>query len=120
MNDAFHRFIDHWITQDVLVIGGFALVFFLLRAGAKNENWQRAWVRLKRDRTGLISLGVVCLYLFIGALETMQLPTADGGSHSILDLFVEHIPREKTYSAPFADSILASAKHEKLLSRHVL
>lgn len=120
MNDAFQRFIDHWITQDVLVIGGFALVFFLLRIGAKNENWQRAWVRLKRDRAGLISLGVVCLYLFIGALETMRLPNAEGGSHSILDLFVEHIPREKTYSAPLADTILASPRHEKLHGRHLL
>ena len=55
--------------QDFLVIGGFALVFFLLRAGARNERWQRAWGRLKRDRTGLIALGVVALYLTIGACE---------------------------------------------------
>lgn len=120
MIDTLRHFIDHWLTQDVLVIGGFTLVFLLLRSGAKNERWQRAWVRLKRDRTGVIALVVVCLYLLIGALEAMQIPSGDGSTHSILDIFVAGIPREKTYSAPLADEILASPRHEKLLARHVL
>ncbi len=120
MSESFSHFLDHWITQDVLVIGGFSLVFFLLRAGSRNERWQRAWVRLKRDRTGLIALGVVLLYLGIGALETLEIPGREGGTHSILDIFVAGIPREKTFSAPLADTILASTRHEKLIGHHLL
>ena len=90
-----------WITQDLLLIGSFALVFFLLRLGARNERWQRAWIRLKRDRTGLIALGVICLYLLIGALEYLQIPVKNGrgGTQSILDAFTSHIRVERSYSA---------------------
>jgi peptide/nickel transport system permease protein len=120
MSDFLTRIYQHWLTQDLQVIAGFALVFFLLRAGSRNERWQRAWVRLKRDRTGLIALGVVVLYLFIGALEMLQIPTHGGETRSILDVFLAGIPAEKSYSAPFADEILASPRHEKLIGRHLL
>ena len=110
---------DHWLTQNALVLGGFALVFFLVRAGAKNERWQRAWIRLKRDRTGLIAFGVVLLYLTVGALEVLQIPTG-GGTRSVLDLFTAGIPTEKSYSAPLSDSLVDSPRHEKLVGRHLL
>src|SRR5260221_1429481 len=113
------RLLDHWLTQDALVIAGFALVFFLLRAGAKNERWQRAWMRMKGDRTGLIALGVVIVYLAIGALEILQIPS-DGGTRSILDLFTAHVAPEKSYSAPLADALLDSPRHEQLIGRHLL
>ena len=115
----FSAFFNHWLTQDVLVVAGFALVFFLLRAGARNERWKRAWVRMKRDRSGLIALAVVLLYLFIGALEILQIPS-NGGTRSILDIFVERIHPEKSYSAPLADGLLDPTSHEKLHSRHLL
>ncbi len=111
--------LEHWLTQDFLVIGGFALVFFLLRAGARNERWQRAWVRLKRDRTGLIALGIVLLYMGIGALEMLRIPS-DGGTRSILDVFTAGVAAEKSYSAPLADTLLGSARQEKLNGRHLL
>jgi peptide/nickel transport system permease protein len=120
MSESFRQILEHWLAQDVLLVGGFALVFFLLRAGARNERWQRAWQRLKRDRVGLIAFGAVVLYLGIGALEAFQIPTRDGGTHSVLDLFVEGIPAERTYSAPLSETILASARHEKLHGRHLL
>jgi peptide/nickel transport system permease protein len=116
----FSRFYDHWLTQDALVIGGFALVFFLLRAGSRNERWQRAWVRLKRDSTGLIALGVVILYLVLGACEMLKIPTSTGGMRSILDVFTAGIPAEKSYSAPLADVLLDSPRHEKLTGSHLL
>ena len=56
------RIFDHWLTQDALVIGAFAFVSFLLRAGARNARWQRAWVRLKQDRTGLVAFASVDEY----------------------------------------------------------
>ncbi len=113
------NFLDHWLTQDFLVIGGFALVFVLLRAGARNERWQRAWTRLKRDRTGLIAFVVVLLYLFIGALETLRIPHASG-TRSLIDVFTADVAVEKSYSAPLAEELLASVRHEKLRGRHLL
>jgi peptide/nickel transport system permease protein len=110
---------DHWLTQDLLVVGGFALVLFLLRAGAKNERWQRAWVRMKRDRTGLIALGVVLLYLTLGALETIRIPGGTG-TRSIVDLVTGGVALEKSYSAPFAEVLLGSPRKERLNGEHVL
>jgi len=106
---------SHWATQNLVVIFCFALVFLLLRAGARNERWQRAWIRLKRDRTGLIALGVISLYLLIGALEMLQIPVRTGGTRSILDSFTAHIPAEHSYSAPMADELLYSSRPEKLV-----
>jgi peptide/nickel transport system permease protein len=114
------QFLDHWITRNLQVVGGFAIVFFLLRAGARNERWQRAWIRLKRDRTGMIALGVVALYLGLGALEMLQVPSQTRGSVSILDLFTRGIPSEKTYSAPLADQLYTSIKREPLNGSHLL
>jgi peptide/nickel transport system permease protein len=110
---------DHWITQDLLVVGGFALVLFLLRAGAKNERWQRAWVRMKRDRTGLIALGIVLLYLTLGALETIRIPGGTG-TRSIIDLVTGRVALEKSYSTPFAAVLLDSPRKERLNGEHVL
>lgn len=110
---------DHWITQDLLVVGGFALVLFLLRAGAKNERWQRAWVRMKRDRIGLIALGIVLLYLTLGALETIRIPGGTG-TRSIIDLVTGRVALEKSYSTPFAAVLLDSPRKERLNGEHVL
>jgi len=119
MPESLRHILEHWLTQDALVVGGFALVFFLLRAGARNERWQRAGARLKRDRTGLIAFAIVLLYLTIGALEVFQIPTASG-TRSILDLFLGGISPEKSYSAPLADTLLGSARHAKLNGHHLL
>lgn len=118
--ETLERLWEHWITQDLMVIGGFALVFWLLRRGARNERWQRAWLRLKSDRAGLIALGVVMLYLFIGGLEMLRIPGGDSGTRSILDVFTAGVAQEKSYSAPLADEILNSPRHEKLNGRHLL
>ncbi|MEP6668176.1 MAG: ABC transporter permease [Chthoniobacter sp.] len=117
---SFSEFFNHWITQDLLVIGSFALVFWLLRAGARNERWQRAFVRIKRDRTGLLALVVVLLYLTVGALECLQIPDEGGGTRSILDVLTSSVKQERSYSAPFADAPLDAAQHGKLLGKHLL
>jgi peptide/nickel transport system permease protein len=120
VKETLERIWEHWITQDLLVLAGFALVFWLLRRGARNERWQRAFQRMKRDRGGLLSLAVVVLYLFIGGLEMLRIPGGDSGTRSILDVFTAGIVQEKSYSAPLADEILNSPRHEKLLGRHLL
>ena len=113
------KILDHWLTQDALVLGGFALVYFLVRAGARNERWKRAFARLKRDRTGLLAFGVVLLYLFIGALETLRIPHASG-TRSIIDIFTAGVAVEKSYSAPLASELVGSVRHEPLNGRHLL
>jgi peptide/nickel transport system permease protein len=116
MSDLPGLIFNHWITQDLLLIGSFALVFFLLSLGARNERWQRAWIRLKHDRTGLIAFGVICLYLLIGALEYLQIPVKNGrgGTQTILDAFTSHIRAERSYSAPLAEKPLYTTRDEKL------
>jgi peptide/nickel transport system permease protein len=117
---TFTQIFEHWLAQDILLVGGVALVVYLLRAGARNERWQRAWQRLKKDRTGLIAFAVVLLYLGTGAAAMFQIPTKNGATHSILDILVEGIPPEETYSAPLSDEILGSVRHQKLISHHHL
>lgn len=111
---------DAWWVQDLIVLVGFGLVFALLRAGSRNERWQLAWVRLKRDRTGMTALCVVLLYLGVGALEALRVPSASGGGSSVLDFFVGGIPFEKSYSAPFAKTLLGGTNPEPTLGLHLL
>ncbi|MGV3532574.1 MAG: ABC transporter permease [Chthoniobacteraceae bacterium] len=113
------RFLDNLWVQNFLVIGGFLLVAFLLWSGSHNENWRRAGQRLRKDRVGLIALGVVCLYLFIGALEMIQIPSATG-QRSILSAMTQHIPREKSYSAPFAKKTMEAVNPSPLNGTHIL
>ena len=117
MNDFF----NHWITQDLFVILGFTLLGWILWSGSHHERWQRAWVRFKADRTGVIALVVVGIYLGIGALEAIQFPAKDGGSRSLLDvIFTGHLADEKSYSAPLADKRLDENNPEPLRGRHLL
>lgn len=114
-------FFAHWMTQNFLVIAGIALVAWILWSGAHHERWQRAWIRLRADRGGMIALWVVGIYLFIGAMELVHLPNGKGGHQSILDVvFANHVALEKTYSSPLSDTVLASASGEKLKGTHLL
>ncbi len=113
-------FLSHWLTQDLLVIAGFSLLGWVLWSGSHHERWQRAWQRFRADRSGVIALWVVALYLLVGALEVLHFPDGQGGSRSVLDRFIGGIPIEKSYSAPLAHTLLSEAKPEPLLSRHLL
>ena len=116
-----NRLLENLWFQNVLVIGGFGLVAALIFAGSRNERWQRAFKRLRRDRIGLVSGAVIALYLFIGALEMIQLPIGPGDSGtSILGWLTRNIPGEKSYSAPLADKSFSVAAPEPLAGRHLL
>lgn len=108
---ALEGFFGHWLVQNILVIGGLGGVTALLVHGAKSERWQRAWTRFRRDRVGIAALVVVCLYMFIGALESIQLPIGERGApRSLLDLVTGSIPDERSYSAPLANQLLTDTK----------
>src|SRR3954452_22599989 len=99
-----------WV-QNALVIMGFGLVAFLIWSGSRNERWQRAFVRLRHDRIGVISGFVIALYLVIGALDMVRLPIGHSTEGTtLMDLLTQHVPAEKSYSAPLAKTTLSVAK----------
>ncbi len=109
-----------WV-QNALVVGGFALVAGLILAGARNERWQRAFSRLRRDRIGVTAGIVIALYLLIGALDMLRLPIGPGTSGTtVLDWLARGIPAEKSYSAPLATHTLSVVNPEPLRGRHLL
>lgn len=111
----------HWLFTNLLVVLGFCFLGWVLWAGSHHERWRRAWLRFRADRLGVVSLCVVGLYLFIGALETIQFPASDGGSKSLLDVVLTgRIEDEKSYSAPLAGTLLNEFNPEPLKGRHLL
>jgi len=115
-----NRLLENLWFQNVLVLGGFGLVAALIVAGSRNERWQRAFKRLRHDRIGIAAGIVIALYLFIGALDMIQLPIGPGDSGtSILGWLTRGIPGEKSYSAPLAETTLSVAKPEPLQGRHL-
>jgi peptide/nickel transport system permease protein len=108
------------ILQDLLIIAAFAAITLLLLAGTRNERWQRALRRFRRDRLGMVSLVVVLLYLGIGFLEMVQIPDGHGGARSLLGWLTAGVPAEKTFSAPLAKKLLNPAKVEPLNGLHLL
>lgn len=116
MNNLFENI---WF-QDALVVSGFGLAFVLLVLGSRNERWQRAWLRLRKDRLGMASAFVIALYLFIGAMESIQFHKHDGSSMSVLGFVFQGIPEEKTYSAPWAKTTLSVANPEPLRGWHLM
>ena len=113
-------FFSHWLTQDLLVLAGFALLAWMLWSVSHHERWRRAWLRFKAERSGIVSLTIVCAYLLLGALEILHFPTGRGGTRSVLDLFLGGIATEKSYSAPLAKTLLSVAKPEPLNGLHLL
>lgn len=115
---------EHWLTQDLLVLVGFGLLGWMLWSGSRHERWQRAWLRFRRDRTGIIALVVVGIYLIIGAMEVFQFPDGRGGTRTVLDLIVGGIPTERSYSEPLAwthlDESLGGLKSRHLLGTNAL
>jgi peptide/nickel transport system permease protein len=113
------RFFENPWVQNCLVIGGFLLLAFLLWSGSHNENWRRAGLRLRKDRVGLISLGVICLYLLIGALEMIQVPSKSG-RRTVLDAMTSGVTNERSYSAPFAKTTMEAVNPQPLKGTHIL
>jgi peptide/nickel transport system permease protein len=121
MDPLLANIFDHWLVQNVIILAGFSVLFWVVWSGSHHERWNRAWVRLKRDRIGVGAMVVVGIYLFIGALEALQIPKEGGGSKSILDLVLaDHVATEKTYSAPLATTLLSENDPAPLAGTHVL
>lgn len=115
-----NRLLENLWVQNALVLGGFALVAGLIFTGARNERWQRAFKRLRGDRIGIAAGCVIAMYLFVGALDMIQLPIGPGDSGtSILGWLTRNIAAEKSYSAPLATTTFSGAGAEPLQGRHL-
>ncbi len=112
-----HLFANVWF-QDALLVAAFAGIAAFLYTNARSEVWSRALARLRRDRLGLAAGAVICVYLFVGALETFQLPDGKGGWESVLHKLTAVIAAEETYSAPLAKTLLG--KPAALHGTHLL
>lgn len=75
--------------QNLLVGGAVALVAIALGAYIRTERWRRAWRRLRRDKFGVVSLCVVALFIGIGLLDLIVLPSSANAADriTVLDLF---------------------------------
>ncbi len=116
-----NQLLDNIWVQNALVVLGFAFVIWLTVSSARDERWQRAFARLRRDKLGIAAGVVIAIYLFIGALEMIHLPLGPGGtSMSIIDWLARNVPAEKSYSAPLARTTLSVTKPEPLNGWHLL
>ncbi len=104
---------DDWL-EDIIVVVSFALLAWFIVHGARSDRWGRAFRRLGQDRIGIAAGVVIAIYLMLGALETIEIPSGVNGSRSVLDLFSGRVPAEETYSAPLA-SVSLSTRHPKPL-----
>jgi len=112
--------LDSLWVQNALVFAGLSLVAGLIASGARNERWRRALRRLRRDRIGLCAGAGIAVYLLVGLLEMVQIPTGDGGRVSVLVRMAGGVVEEKSYSAPLASHSLSVARPEPLKGRHPL
>jgi peptide/nickel transport system permease protein len=109
-------------NSNLLILAGVVFVGFLVFKMLRVQHWQRAWARLRRDRTGMVSCGVIGLYLFIGLLASIQIPAdrVTGQHPSVLDWLFRKVPTEETYSAPLATETFQGVKSIPLQGRHLL
>lgn len=107
-----------WL-HNLLVIGGFGLVIWLIVRSARSDRWRRAWLRLRKDKIGMAAGCVIGMYLLLGALEMIRLPIASD-EPTVLGWMTQGIPSESDYSAPLAETTLSIADPKPLKSRHLL
>lgn len=110
-----------WL-QNIVIGTGALLAAGAVWAYARSGRWQRAFARLKRDRLGLAALAVLALYLAVGLLDSLALPSAvnAAGRVTLLDLLFAGVPAEPGYSAPLAATTYELHDPQPLRGRHLL
>ncbi len=103
-------------VQNLCVLASLALIIFTFISTVRNERWERAIARLRKDKTGIASAIVIVLYLLIGALDFVRIST----DTTALDWLTSGLKREPGYSAPFATHTLSTLHPELLRSTHPL
>ncbi len=90
--------------QNLLVLTGVILLALGAVGFARSPRWARPRARFARNRTGIAALIIVVLYLIAGASDLILTPweKSDGRPMTVLECVFQNVPKEATYSAPFA------------------
>ncbi len=104
----------HWLLQNILLIVG-AVLF-------------AAWYRYMRNRGGLAHARerlrcvpgarlagiVLAIYFTIGYVDLLRIPAAGERLFAVspIDLIFSAVPQERTYSAPFASSVITAVDED--------
>jgi peptide/nickel transport system permease protein len=107
-----------WFQNGLVLVGYGLLGAWCLRA-AKQERWVSAWQRLKRDTVGWVAFGWIVLFLGVGTLDLVRVPSSQG-TRTLLDALTVSIPQESGYSAPWARETLSVSDPKPLKGRHLL
>jgi len=113
------KWLDQIWVQNLCVIAGYGLLAGLIWGGTRSERWHAAWAHLRRDKLGMLSLAVILVYLGIGTLESIAVPSPSGG-RTLLQLLTSGVPQEKSYVAPMAATTLSVADPKPVVGRHLL
>jgi peptide/nickel transport system permease protein len=113
------------ILQTGMVLLGYAVVGILAFLLLRNPRWREARVAFYRDRVGMVSLGVIAVFLGFGLLESIRVPKIATSGQSLLEwaaTTVLGIREESGYSAPLASETLSVSTRQPLKSPgdHVL
>ena len=104
-----------WLTN-ILILAACAALLTGLRAFLFSERSRRALGRLRRDKLGLVSAGVVALFMLAGLSDCLYL----NPQTSLLDFAFRNVPQEDGYSAPLARVTYVERNAQPLQGRHLL
>lgn len=92
------------IEQDLCVAVALGLLLWLVVGFLRSERYARPRARLLKQRLGMVSLAIMGVYLLVGLSNLILLPKAgqDDRTASVLDLAFQGVPREASFSAPWA------------------
>lgn len=107
-----------------IFVAGAALAWIVRRIALRfADAGQRLW----KTRRVRYSFYVLALYLFVGFVDLFRFPYGDNLSHvSPIDVVFSSVSQERTYSAPFAETVLlatdesADAPENQVRSLHLL
>lgn len=107
------------LEQNLCVGGALVVLGWLVIIFLRSERYARQRARLAKQRLGMFSLAVIVLYLLVG-LSNLVLTNQngpDGRPRTLLDLAFANVPKETSYSAPWAS---VDEKNKPLNGFHVL
>jgi peptide/nickel transport system permease protein len=103
-----------------ILLGVIILVIGASFQARKQPLWAEAFRRLRGNRLAMLSLGVIGLYVAIGAMDSIGWQDRKNApTKTVLDRIFER-PQERTYSAPFARETTGEVTSHPLKATHIL
>jgi len=103
-----------------ILLGVVVLVIVSAIQARKQPLWAEAFRRLRRNPSALVALGIIAVYVTLGAMDSISWADRKNAPvRSLLDRVFER-PQERTYSAPMATETAGEAHSHPLLAKHVL